>query len=124
MSEEVQDASKTIPPTIIWGMWSNAILVIIMGITFIFTIGDAQKVLITPIGVPFIQVFLNNTGSYAATNIMTVIIAITLVSACFSEVATASRQIWSFARDKGTMFPPSFPMVAEHNAPLRFVQKR
>ena len=80
-------------------MWSNTALMLIMGITFIFTMGNAKEILEAP--VPFIQVFLNTTGSYAATNVMTVIIVVILVSACFSEVATASRQIWSFARDEG-----------------------
>lgn len=101
MAEEVQDASRTIPPTIIWGMWSNAILLMIVGITVIFTIGDVSQVLDTEIGQPFIQIFLNSTGSYAAANVMAVIIAVTMIAACFSEVATASRQVWSFARDNG-----------------------
>ena len=35
---------------------------------------------------------------------MTAIIIITLVCAVIAEIATASRQIWSFARDKGLPF--------------------
>ena len=35
---------------------------------------------------------------------MVAIIVITLVCAVISEIATASRQIWSFARDKGLPF--------------------
>jgi len=96
---KVQDAAKTVPPIILWGMWSNAILMLAMGVTFIFTLGSAEEVLATP--VPFIQVFMNATGSYAATNIMTAIIIIMLISASFSAVATSSRQIWAFARDRG-----------------------
>lgn len=75
---------------------------LVVGLTFVFTMGDSQKLLETSIGVPFIQSFLNATGSYAATNIITVFIIVMLISACVSEVATASRQIWSFARDHGT----------------------
>lgn len=101
MSEEVRDASITIPKTMLGGMWLNACIMITVGVTFVFTMGDAEIVLASPIGVPFIQVLLNTTGSYAATNIMTAMIVVMLVSACFSEVATAYRQIWSFARDKG-----------------------
>ena len=52
-------------------------------------------------GYPFIQVFYNATQSYAGATIMTVIIVLTLVSSAIAEVATASRQLWSFARDKG-----------------------
>lgn len=43
------------------------------------------------------------------------IIVIMLISACFSEVATASRQIWSFARDQGEYIPMrSLPSCASH----------
>lgn len=103
MSEEIQDAAKTIPPTIIWGFWSNATLMLLVGVTVIFTIGDIAKVLDTRTDQPFIQIYLNATGSYGATNTITAMICVTLVAACFSEVATASRQIWSFARDGGML---------------------
>lgn len=82
-------------------MWTNAVLMLVVGVTFIFTMGDTEAILESKIGVPFIQSFLNATGSYAATNIVTVFIIVMLISACVSEVATASRQIWSFARDNG-----------------------
>ncbi len=60
-------------------------------------------------GYPFIQVFFNTTHSYAGTNIMTLIIILTLTSSAIAEVATASRQIWSFARDKGV---PGYRWIA------------
>lgn len=72
-----------------------------MGVTLIFTLGDVESVLATPTFQPFIQIFYNATQSYAATNTMVAIVIILLVSCCISEVATASRQIWSFARDRG-----------------------
>jgi choline transport protein len=76
----------------------------IMAVTLIFTLGDATSILKTPTGYPFIQVFYNATESLAATNVMTAIIIICLTSCCISEVATASRQIWSLARDSGLPF--------------------
>ena len=76
----------------------------IMAITICFTLGDVTSILTTPTGYPFIQVFYNITQSYAGTNTMVAIIIITLTSSCISEVATASRQIWSFARDNGLPF--------------------
>jgi choline transport protein len=72
-----------------------------MAVTLIFTLGDINSILATPTFQPFIQVFFNATQSYAATNAMTAIVIILLVSCAFSEVATSSRQIWSFARDRG-----------------------
>lgn len=72
-----------------------------MGVTLIFTLGDINSILATPTFQPFIQVFFNATQSFAATNAMTAVVIVLLVSCCISEVATASRQIWSFARDRG-----------------------
>lgn len=96
MSEECQDASIVLPRALIWSVVPNGIMAFIMGTTFIFCIGDIDDVLASPTGEPFVQVFFNATQSYAGTTIMTLIIMIMLTSACISEVATASRQLWSF----------------------------
>ena len=42
---------------------------------------------------------------------MAAIIVIALVCAVIAEIATASRQIWSFARDKGLPFSPFLSKV-------------
>lgn len=76
-----------------------------MIITLAFTAGDIPSILDSPTGEPFIQIFHNGTGSRAGATVMTAIVVILLISCCFSEVATASRQLWSFARDNG--FPGS-----------------
>jgi choline transport protein len=72
-----------------------------MAVTLIFTLGDIDNILSTPTFQPFIQVFFNATQSYAATNAMTAVVIVLLAFCCITEVATASRQIWSFARDRG-----------------------
>jgi len=46
----------------------------------------------------------NATNSYPATNTMTAIVVIVFISAVISEIATSSRQLWSFARDGGLPF--------------------
>ena len=101
MSEEVRDASIVLPKVIMWSVVLNAIMCLFMGITYIFCLGDLDSVLATPTYQPFIQVIFNATGSYTGTNIMVAIVVIMLTSSCISEVATSSRQIWSFARDHG-----------------------
>ena len=90
----------------------NAVLGYITVITLCFTVTDPTAVLTSATGYPFIQHFFNVTNSYAAVNILTAIIIITLVSAVISEVATASRQIWSFARDSGLPFSPFLKQVS------------
>ena len=79
----------------------NVTLVFIVVITLCFCLGDATSVLESATGYPFIQVFYNATQSYAGTNVMTAIIVVMLSACAVSEVAAASRQIWSFARDGG-----------------------
>ncbi len=100
-AEEIQDASLTLPKAIMWSVVPNAALGFLMAVTLIFTLGDVNSIMSTVTNQPFIQVFYNATNSYGATNAMTSIVIILWVSCCISEVATASRQIWSFARDRG-----------------------
>lgn len=79
----------------------NITLVFIVIVTLCFCLGDAANVSASATGYPFIQVFYDATQSYAGTNVMTAIIIIMLAACAVSEVAAASRQIWSFARDAG-----------------------
>ena len=101
IAEEIQDASITLPLSLMWGVFSNALLGFLMAVTLIFTLGDIDSLLNTETRQPFIQLFYNATKSHAATNTMTSIIIIMLTACVVSGLATASRQLWSFARDKG-----------------------
>ena len=80
-----------------------------------FTLGDLSSVLATPTGYPFIQIYYNATQNYSGTNFMVAIPIILLTCACIAEIATASRQLWSFARDKG----PPFSTALARVSPLR-----
>ncbi|KAJ0426478.1 amino acid/polyamine transporter I [Aspergillus carlsbadensis] len=122
MCEEINDASRTLPKAMMSAVGVNACLGFIMIITICFTLGDVESVLETPTGFPFIQIFYNTTQSYAATNTMTAILVITLTASTITEVATASRQLWSFARDKGLPFSSFFAYVTPGwNIPLNSV---
>lgn len=65
---------------------------------------DIPALLDSKTGFPFLQLFYDVTKSNAATAVMAAIVIITLILAVVSEVATASRQIWAFARDDGLPF--------------------
>ncbi|KAK2764533.1 hypothetical protein FQN54_009228 [Arachnomyces sp. PD_36] len=122
MSEEVNDASETVPKAMMTALGINALLGFVMLITICFTLGDVNDVLASPTGYPFIQVFYNTTQSLPGTNAMTSVIIILLVSCTITEVATASRQLWSFARDKGLPFSSFFSHVTPGwNIPLNAV---
>ncbi len=100
-----------------WSVAINASLAFIMAITLIFTLGDVDSLFESVTRQPFIQLFYNATRSYAATNSMVAIVIILLVACCVSEVATASRQIWSFARDGGLPGSGWISQVSLHNLP-------
>ncbi|OJI98561.1 hypothetical protein ASPVEDRAFT_25427 [Aspergillus versicolor CBS 583.65] len=122
MSEEIKDASRTLPKAMMSAVGVNAVLGFIMIITLCFTLGDVNEILETDTGFPFIQIFFNITQSYAATNTMTAILIITLTASTVTEIATASRQLWSFARDKGLPFSSFFAYVTPGwNIPLNSV---
>ncbi|KAK0309225.1 hypothetical protein LTR01_004332 [Friedmanniomyces endolithicus] len=115
MAEEIKDSSKTLPQAIVFGVAVNGLMGLIMVITMCFTLGDTTSILATPTGYPFIQVFFNATNSYPATNTMTAIVVIVFISAVISEIATSSRQLWSFARDGGLPFSRWISKI-NHNA--------
>ncbi|RDW81020.1 putative GABA permease [Aspergillus mulundensis] len=121
-AEEIKDASQTLPKAMMAAVGVNAVLGFIMIITLCFTLVDVDGVLATPTGFPFIQIFYNTTQSYAATNTMTAVLVITLTASTITEVATASRQLWSFARDKGLPCSSFFAYVTPGwNIPLNSV---
>ncbi|KAI7722011.1 amino acid transporter-like protein [Hortaea werneckii] len=101
MAEELHDASIALPKVIMWSVAPNACLGLLVILTLAFCSGNIEEVLQTRTGEPFVQIFYNATGSKAASSVMVAIVIILLISCCFSEVATASRQLWSLARDKG-----------------------
>ncbi|KAG8158296.1 hypothetical protein KVR01_012057 [Diaporthe batatas] len=86
MSEETIDASRIIPIAITWSVSYNVVALFIICTAMIFCIGDIESLLTTSTGQPFIQLFYNATQSYCCV---------------INEVATSSRQLWSFARDRG-----------------------
>ncbi|CAG8045893.1 unnamed protein product [Penicillium salamii] len=122
IAEEIKDASETLPKAMMSSVAVNGILGFIMLITLCFTLGEVDKVLETPTGFPFIEIFYNTTGSFAATNAMTAVLVVTLTASTITEVATASRQLWSFARDEGLPFSSFFAYVTPGwNIPLNSV---
>ena len=63
--------------------------------------------------------FHHATGSLAATNVITAIMVINLTSSSIAVLATASRQLWAFARNRGVPFSNSLaPSVLPHDIPI------
>ncbi|KAL6241072.1 hypothetical protein RBB50_011975 [Rhinocladiella similis] len=101
MSEEIKDASVTLPRAIMGSVIVNITLVFVVVTTLCFTVGDQASAAASATGYPFIQVLYNATGSLAGTSVLTAIIIVMMAACAVSEVAAASRQVWAFARDGG-----------------------
>lgn len=77
-----------------------------------FTIGpDVDSVLNTSFGQPWVQIVYNATGSYAAAMALACLVGLLIVCCLINNVTTASRQLWSFARDGGVPFSSFFAQV-------------
>jgi choline transport protein len=106
MSEEIANAAVNVPRSIVTSVIINGALGFGMLIATIFCTGDIDAALNaqTTIGFPFIEIFLQATGSVGGSTGMTSIIIALAFSSTIGFLATASRMIWSFARDKGLPF--------------------
>lgn len=93
----------------------NGSLGFVMVITLCFCLGDLNEVLNSPIGrmgYPFIEVFHQGVQSVAGATVMTSIVIILAVFGAITNIATASRQLFAFARDKGVPFSSWFAYVS------------
>ena len=120
-AENAKDASRTIPYSLLTAYTFNSILAFVAGITLIFCLGDADEVLFNPAQVPFIMIFLNSTKSKAGTVVLTVPLILCFFAALINEVATASRQLWAFARDGGLPFSAQLKAVPDAEVPRKAV---
>lgn len=112
VAEEVENAATTLPKSIMWSSFLNSILGLVMVITICYTWGDMDEIRLTKTGFPFIQIFYNTTQSRTGTSLMVMIIILTILSSVLAGHATASRQLWSFARDHGVPCSQHFSRVS------------
>ncbi len=107
MSEEVSNASVIVP----WSMLITTLLngafgfAIVIAVLFVTT--NIEAVLKSPtgaLGFPYMQIFYQSTGSKVGASVMIAIILVMTVCGTIASLATASRLIWAFARDRGLPF--------------------
>ncbi|KAF5716472.1 choline permease [Fusarium globosum] len=111
MSEELRDASRTLPKAMISTTVFNGAFGWIMVITYCFCIGNLEEVIASPTGYPFMQVFLNSTQSTSSATAMASFLVIMTGFSNLTMVATSSRQLFAFARDHAVPFSPWFSKV-------------
>ena len=101
MSEEIQNAALVVPRSVMISIFINGALGFAVLLVTLCSLNDAEKALKTPMNYPYMQVFLDSTGSVAGAAAMASIITVMAFSANIGILATASRMCWSFCRDRG-----------------------
>ena len=97
----------------IWTVCMNGVMGFVMVITFMFCITDLEAALNTNTGYPYLEVFYYATNSKAAATGMASILIILATCCCISNLATASRQSFAFARDGGFPFSATLSKVRQ-----------
>jgi choline transport protein len=111
MSDEVKDAPKRIPHSMLLTVIINAVFCWAFILVILYTIGDANTVLLSKTGLPIIDVIYNATKSKPATNTLMAFILIVSTVGNFSIIASVSRLTWAFARDNGLPYSKFFAHV-------------
>ena len=101
MSEEVQNASIIVPRSILIGLAFNFFVGLAMLLAELFCIPDPNGLISLSLQYPFVQVFLNSTGSVWGSALLLAIIIFCQIGLNICNVAAGSRVLWSFARDRG-----------------------
>lgn len=101
MAEEIEDAAIVIPRSMIASVAINGLLGFSILIAVLFRLGDQEAALTTPTNYSFIEIFTQAVQSKAGGSAMTAVIIWTMIFANVGLLATASRMLWAFAREKG-----------------------
>jgi choline transport protein len=97
-AEEVKDAAINVPRSMFFTILLNGCLGFGMLIAILFGLGNVENAISTPTGYPFIEVFRNATRSNKGATVMVSIVVVMITFATFGVLASASRQLWAFAR--------------------------
>ncbi|KIW12030.1 hypothetical protein PV08_09304 [Exophiala spinifera] len=115
MSEEAYNAPLNVPRAMLWSVIINGTAGFLYILTVLYSITDADAVLNNATGFPIIGVFLQATNNQkAATAMMTAVIVVFTMN-LFGCMASVSRLIWAFARDKGLPFSGFFSHITPHS---------
>jgi choline transport protein len=100
MAEETHSPRKNIPRAMIWSIFINSMAGFAYIVVILYSITDPDAVVKTKTGTPIVEVFYQATRNPRATTAMTCSVIIVLMMGFAAGVASASRLIWAFARDK------------------------
>ncbi|KAG8530175.1 uncharacterized protein KY384_005658 [Bacidia gigantensis] len=104
MAEEVNNAALVVPRAMLATTLFNGALGFAMIIAVLFVTRDVDAALQSPTGIlgyPFMDIFSTATRSRAGASTMIALVIIMSGAGTIAAMATGSRLIWAFARDRG-----------------------
>jgi choline transport protein len=101
MTEEIRNATVVVPQSIMMSILLNGLLGFGMLLVCLFNVSNFEHVLTSQTGYPFVQIFLDATQSIPGSIAMASVIPISGIATASGNLASASRMLWSFSRDRG-----------------------
>ncbi|KAE8352422.1 amino acid/polyamine transporter I [Aspergillus coremiiformis] len=120
MSEEVQDAHRVVPRSMVYSVLINGIVALGFTIGLLYTMGSLDDALKAPAGYPLLEIFYAATKSNAAATGLMMMFILPGCVALFNGLASVTRLTWAFARDEGLPWSNYFVHISSrHRIPLR-----
>ena len=101
MSEEIQNAALVVPRAIMAGLMINGSLGFAIILTVLFRAGDIEASITENSLYLFIAIFEHAINSTAGAAVMASLIFCLGTSGCVGLLASTSRILWAFSRDRG-----------------------
>lgn len=104
MAEEIKNAEVVVPWSMLITTLLNGALGFAIVIAVLFVTTDITAALGGPtgaLGYPFMQILYDATGSKAGASVLVAITIVMDAASTIAFLATASRLVWAFARDRG-----------------------
>ncbi|KAJ5940589.1 hypothetical protein N7516_000757 [Penicillium verrucosum] len=122
LSEEMPKPSRNVPLAMIGSVMINGVIGLIYATVLLFSLGNLESLLESKTGFPFMQLFLNVTGSPAGASVLALCITLVAMAANAACVTSTSRTSWAFARDGGLPASQFFSEVSPTlKIPVRMV---
>lgn len=95
LAEEIEDAGRIVPQSMIWGYLLNAPLAICLAVTYCFNMPSVERAIQSTM--PFVTVFQEAFQHDRVTTAFGIVMLLLVVMITISALASTSRQIFAFA---------------------------
>ncbi|KAH6976168.1 amino acid permease [Ilyonectria sp. MPI-CAGE-AT-0026] len=111
LAEELPHAARNVPLAMVGSVIVNGVIGFIYCIVLLYCASSLESLLGTSTGFPFMQIFLDATQSRAGATVMSLMPVLIATAATAAGLASTSRTLWAFARDKATPYDEYFSVV-------------